>query len=153
MSVLIIATNRKARHNYHLIDKYEAGMVLLGSEVKALRESKGNIKEAYIRFMKKELYITGMHISEYSHSGYSVHEPTRERKLLLQKRELNILKKRVDEKGVTMVPLSIYFKNGYVKIEFAIAKGKKTWDKRQTLIKRDIERQTQRQFKGHKISL
>ena len=94
-----------------------------------------------------------MHISEYSHAGYSGHEPTRERKLLLQKRELRLLIKKVDEKGVTMVPISLYFKNGIVKIEFALAKGKKTWDKRQSLIKKDLERQTQRQFKGQKISL
>lgn len=153
MSSSIIATNRKAGHDYHLLEKFEAGLVLLGSEVKALRESKGNIKEAYIRFMNDELYVTGMHISEYSHSGYLGHEPTRERKLLLQKRELISLKKKVDEKGVTMVPLSLYFKNGIVKIEFSLAKGKKTWDKRQTLIKKDLERQTQRQYKGQKISL
>ena len=153
MSKSVITTNRKAKHDYHLLEKFEAGIVLLGSEVKALRESKGNIKEAYIRFMNDELFVTGMHISEYSHAGYSGHEPTRERKLLLQKRELRLLIKKVDEKGVTMVPISLYFKNGIVKIEFALAKGKKTWDKRQSLIKKDLERQTQRQFKGQKISL
>lgn len=153
MSVKVITTNRKARHDFHLLEKYEAGIVLLGSEVKALRESNGNIKEAYIRFMNEELFITGMHINEYSNAGYSGHDPTRERKLLLQKRELKTLNKKVVEKGVTMVPLSLYFKKGIVKIEFALAKGKKTWDKRQTLIKKDVARQTQRQFKGQKISL
>ena len=148
-----IATNKKARYDYKIIDKFEAGIVLLGSEVKSLREGNGNIKESYVKFLKKELWLIGMHIAEYSHSGHNSHTPVRDRKLLLHRRELINLKKKVDVKGVTMVPLSMYFKNGIVKIEFGLARGKKNWDKRQSIMKKDIERQTQRSYKGQKISL
>ncbi|MBC8197427.1 MAG: SsrA-binding protein SmpB [Candidatus Marinimicrobia bacterium] len=153
MSIKLIASNKKARHDYELLEKFEAGIILQGSEVKSLREGNGNVKESYIRFFNKELWIVGMHIAEYSHSGYSGHSPVYDRKLLLHKRELVKLKKKVDIKGVTMVPLSMYFKNDRVKIEFALAKGKKNWDKRQTIMKKDLERQSQRQYKGQKIKL
>jgi len=142
-----IASNRKAHHEYHLLDKFEAGIVLQGSEVKALREGKGNVKEAYVRFIANELWIVGMHIGEYSHAGYTTHKPVHDRKLLLTKRELKKLARSVQEKGSTMVPLALYFKNGYVKVEFALAKGKKQWDKRQDIAKRDIKRDTERMLK------
>ncbi len=147
MSHKIIATNRKAHHEFHLLDKFEAGLVLQGSEVKALREGKGNVKEAYIRFVNGELWVIGMHIGEYSHAGYASHTPVHDRKLLLTKRELKKLARSVQEKGTTMVPLSLYFKRGYVKVEFALAKGKKQWDKRQDIAKRDTKRETERMIK------
>ncbi len=153
MSVKIIATNRKARHEYHIIEKFEAGIVLVGSEVKAMREAKVNIKESYIRFMNNELFAIGMHIGEYSHHGYTSHNPTRMRKLLLHKKELQKLSRSVDEKGMTMIPLQVYFRKGRAKLEFALAKGKRTWDKRQDIMKKDLERQSQRQYKNQKINL
>ena len=147
MSVKVIATNRKARHEYHILEKFEGGIVLKGSEVKALREGKANIKEAYIRFLKNELFVIGMHISEYSHAGYSSHSPVRDRKLLLHKQELKKIQKIVEEKGKTLIPLSMFFKHGYVKVEFGLAKGKKLWDKRKTKMEKDISRQIDRELK------
>ena len=153
MSIKIIATNRKARHEYHIIEKFEAGIVLAGSEVKSMREANVNIKESYVRFINNELFTVGMHIGEYSHQGYTTHYPTRTRKLLLHKKELKKLTRSVDEKGMTMIPLQLYFKNGRVKLEFSLAKGKRNWDKRQDIMKKDLERQSQRMFKSQKIKL
>ena len=132
MSVKVIVTNRKAWHEYHILDKYEGGIVLHGSEVKAIREGKANIKEAYVRFIENELFVIGMHIGKYSNEGYSTHTPVRDRKLLLHKKELLNLRKMVDEKGRTLIPLSMYLKGGRVKVEFGLAQGKKMWDKRKT---------------------
>ena len=153
MSIKIISTNRKANHEYHLIEKFEAGVALIGSEVKSLRESQANIKESYIKLIKNELYTIGMHISEYSHSGYTTHEPNRLRKLLLHRKEINKISKSILEKGMTLIPLKLYFKGGIVKLEFALAKGKKLWEKRQSLIKKDLERQSQRMYKNKNIKL
>ena len=147
MSVTVIATNRNARHEYHILEKFEGGIVLKGSEVKALREGKANIKEAYIRFLKNELFVIGMHISEYSNAGYSSHPPVRDRKLLLHKQELIKIQKIVEEKGKTLIPLSMFFKHGYVKVEFGLAQGKKLWDKRKTKMEKDISRQIDRELK------
>ena len=147
MSIRNIATNRKARHEYPIIDKFEAGIVLNGSEVKSLREGNSSLKEAYVRFVSGELYLIGMHIAEYSHLGYSTHVPVHDRKMLMHKRELKKLSNSIYEKGMTMVPLSLYFKNGLVKVEFALAKGKKNWDKRQDIIQRDAKRDTDRVMK------
>ena len=147
MSVKIIATNRKARHEYHILEKYEGGIVLQGSEVKALREGKANIKEAYVRFIKRELYVIGMHIGEYSHSGYTSHTPVHDRKLLLHRQELRKIQRIVEEKGKTLIPLSMYFKGGYVKVEFGLAQGKKLWDKRKTKMEKDVTRQIDRELK------
>ena len=147
MSIKVIATNRKARHEYHILEKYEGGIVLRGSEVKALREGKANIKEAYVRFVKTELYVIGMHIGEYSNAGYSSHTPVHDRKLLLHKQELKKIQRMVEEKGKTLIPLSMYFKRGYVKIEFGLAQGKKLWDKRKTKMEKDVSRQIDRELK------
>tara|TARA_B100001123_G_C15046045_1_gene921576 strand:+ start:338 stop:793 length:456 start_codon:yes stop_codon:yes gene_type:complete len=147
MSVKIIANNKKARHDYHLYDNYEAGLVLKGSEVKSIRENKCNIKEAYVRFINNELYIIGMYIGEYSKASYSSHKPTGDRKLLVNKKELIKLKVLISEKGNTLIPTSIYFKNGMVKLSFAVAKGKKNWDKRTDKINRDVARQIDRKIK------
>ena len=150
MSIKVIATNRKARHEYHIIEKYEGGIVLHGSEVKAIREGKANIKEAYVRFSENELFVIGMHIGKYSNEGYSTHTPVRDRKLLLHKRELKKMRKMVDEKGKTLIPLSIYFKGGNVKVEFGLAQGKKLWDKRKAKMDKDVNRQVDRALKSYK---
>ena len=150
MSIKVIATNRKARHEYNILDKYEGGIVLNGSEVKAIREGKANIKEAYVRFSDNELFVVGMHIGKYSNEGYSTHTPVRDRKLLLHRKELSKLRKMVDEKGKTLIPLSIYFKGGNVKVEFGLAQGKKLWDKRKAKMEKDIDRQVDRALKSYK---
>ena len=149
MSVKVIASNRKAWHEYQIYEKYEGGLVLFGSEVKAIRESKINIKEAYVRFNKDELYIIGMHIGKYSNESYSSHSSVRDRKLLLHRQELNKLRKMVDEKGKTLIPLAIYFKRGNVKVEFGLAKGKKLWDKRKDKMDKDLNRQVDRAMKKY----
>ena len=142
-----IAVNRKAYYEYDILDKYEAGIVLKGSEVKSIRENKVNIKEAYIRIRKKEVFIIGMNISEYSHSGYSSHNPDREKKLLLNKKEIDKIKVLTDEKGKTLIPLRLYFKSGKIKIEFAVAKGRKLWDKRNYKKNQDIKKEIERSLK------
>ncbi len=149
MSVKVIVTNRKAWHEYHILDKYEGGIVLYGSEVKAIREGKANIKEAYVRFIENELFVIGMHIGKYSNEGYLSHAPVRDRKLLLHRQELSKLKKMVDEKGKTLIPLSIYFKRGNVKIEFGLAQGKKLYDKRKAKMDKDVDRQVDRAMKNY----
>jgi len=149
MSIKVIATNRKAWHEYHILEKYEGGMVLYGSEVKAIREGKANIKEAYVRFIDNELFAVGMHIGKYSNEGYSTHSPVRDRKLLLHRKELLKLRKMVDEKGKTLIPLSLYLKGGRVKIEFGLAQGKKMWDKRKTKMDKDVKRQVDRAMKNY----
>ena len=149
MSVKVIVTTRKAWHEYHILDKYEGGIVLHGSEVKAIREGKANIKEAYVRFIGNELFVIGMHIGKYSNEGYSTHTPVRDRKLLLHKKELLNLRKMVDEKGKTLIPLSMYLKGGRVKVEFGLAQGKKMWDKRKTKMEKDVKRQVDRAMKNY----
>ena len=149
MSVKVIVTNRKAWHEYHILDKYEGGIVLYGSEVKAIREGKANIKEAYVRFIENELFVIGMHIGKYSNEGYSTHSPVRDRKLLLHKKELIKIRKMVDEKGKTLIPLSLYLKGGRVKVEFGLAQGKKMWDKRKSKMEKDIKRQVDRAMKNY----
>ena len=147
MSIKVIATNRKARHEYQILEKFEGGIVLKGSEVKALREGKANIKEAYVRLVKTELYVIGMHIGQYSNAGYSSHTPVHDRKLLLHKKELKKIQRMVEEKGKTLIPISMYFKGGYVKVEFGLAQGKKLWDKRKNKMEKDVSRQIDREMK------
>ena len=149
MSSKVIATNRKAWHEYHILEKYEGGMVLYGSEVKAIREGKANIKEAYVRFIDNELFTVGMHIGKYSNEGYSTHSPVRDRKLLLHKRELSKIRKLVEEKGKTLIPLSLYLKHGRVKMEFGLAQGKKLFDKRTAKMDKDVSRQVDRAMKNY----
>jgi len=148
MSINVISKNRKAWHEYHILEKYEAGIVLQGSEVKALREGKANLKQSYIRFNLGELFIVGLHIGEYSNAGYSTHSPVHDRKLLLHRRELTKIAKQVDEKGKTLIPLAMYFKNDRVKVEFSLAMGKKMWDKRKTKQDQDVKRQLDRTIRG-----
>ncbi len=148
MANKVIATNRKAYHNYHILKKYESGIVLLGSEVKSARQGGLSIKEAYIRFIKNEIFAIGMNIAEYSHQGYTPHDPQRVKKLLLNKKEMIDVRESIDQKGHTIVPTSVYLKNGKIKVEFGIAKGKKLWDKRKDKMDKDIKRDIDRKLKG-----
>ncbi|MBE9546330.1 MAG: SsrA-binding protein SmpB [Proteobacteria bacterium] len=144
----IICQNKTARRNYFIEDTYEAGIALVGTEVKALREGKGNLKDSYARVKDGEVYLYDMHISPYSHGNIANHDPLRVRKLLLHKREIKKLYGKTREKGLALIPLKAYFKNGKVKIEIGTGKGKKLHDKRQTLKakadKRDMEREFRR---------
>ncbi len=144
MADKIITNNRKARYEYHIHDTFEAGMVLLGTEVKALRAGKANLKDSYATLKNEELWLLGLHISAYSHGNYNNHEPERERKLLLHKKEIRKLIGKTKEKGLTLVPLKLYFKNGRVKVQIAIARGKKIYDKRATIANRDADRELRR---------
>ena len=140
----IFASNRKANFQFILLEKFEAGLSLLGSEVKAIREGKVNIKESYVKINNNELFVIGMNIGDYSHKGYSSHSPTREKKLLLHKIEILKIIKEVNIKGKTIIPIKIYLKSGKIKIQISIAKGKKIWDKRQSKKEKDIEKKIQR---------
>ena len=140
----IFASNRKATFQYIILEKYEAGISLLGSEVKAIREGKVNVKESYVKIEDNEFFIIGMNIGDYSHKGYSGHNPIRERKLLLHKSEIIKIAKDINTKGKTLIPIKIYLKYGKIKVQIAIAKGKKIWDKRQSLKERDIKKKLDR---------
>jgi len=135
-----VATNRKARHEYFIEDTYEAGIALTGTEVKSVRQGRVNIKDSYASIEKGEVYLNNMHISPYEQGNIYNVDPLRKRKLLLHKREIRKLLAATTQKGYTIVPLSVYIKNGLVKIELAIAKGKKLYDKREDIAKRDAER-------------
>ena len=144
----IISNNRKARFNYFFKEFFEAGIVLKGSEVKAIREGNVHIKESYIKIKNYEMFIVGMHIGEYSHIGYSHHDPLRDKKLLMHKNEIYKIYKESENKGKTIIPTKLYFKAGKIKIQIAIAKGKKNWDKREAKKQKDIEKEIQRSMKG-----
>ena len=137
-----IAENRKALHDYHILDTWEAGVALLGSEVKAIREGGVNLRDSYARLDKGEIWLLNVHISPYSHSGSAAHEERRQRKLLLHREEIRKLTGKVAEKGLTLVPLRMYFKNGRVKLALALAKGKQAHDKRETIRRREVDRET-----------
>jgi len=142
-----VTVNRKARYEYEILQVYEAGIVLQGTEVKALREGKANLVDSYGLLKENELWLMGAHISEYSQGNINNHDPVRTRKLLLNRSEIRKLIGKVKEKGLTLVPLRIYFKKGRVKIEIALAKGKKVHDKRDTIAKRDFNRDQERRIK------
>ncbi|MBU0528761.1 SsrA-binding protein SmpB [bacterium] len=149
MNEKIIATNRKAYHEFFILDKFEAGIELLGSEVKSLREGSGNLKEGYVVIRDGNAVLIGVHISPYSHTGFQGHDPLRDRQLLLNKKEIIKLVKKVSEKGLTLIPLRLYFKNGWVKVEIGLAKGKHHYDKKDSIKKRDIKRETDREVRKH----
>lgn len=139
-----IAENRKAFHDYHLLETFEAGLVLLGTEVKAIREGRVNLRDSFARVEDGEVFIYNVHISPYSHRGYADHEPLRRRKLLLHRAEIRKLIGKTVEKGMTLVPTRLYFKDGRVKVAVSIAKGKKDYDKRQTLREKQDRREAER---------
>ena len=143
----IISNNRKARFNYFFKEFFEAGIVLKGSEVKSLRDGKANISESYAFDEQGEIYLVNSHIPSYKQSSYNNHDPKRNRKLLLKKREINKLIGRINREGYTLIPTKLYFKKGKAKVEIAVAKGKKQYDKRHTKKKRDWDRERARYFR------
>jgi SsrA-binding protein len=142
-----VTVNRKARYEYSILQTYEAGIVLQGTEVKALREGKANLVDSYGQLNNNEIWLIGAHISEYTQGNINNHDPVRTRKLLMNRSEIRKLIGKVKEKGLTLVPLRIYFKKGRVKVEIALAKGKKVYDKRETIAKRDFNRDQERKIK------
>ena len=137
----IVAQNRSASYNYHILEKMEAGLVLHGTEVKALREGKANIRDAYVDFKPSGPFLVNAHIAQYMPGGPWNHEPLGERKLLLHKREIHKFSGRIESKGLTVIPLRIYFRNGLAKVEIALAQGKKSWDRRQDERDKDARRE------------
>src|SRR5476649_1133372 len=145
-----IAENRKAFHDYHLLESFEAGLVLLGTEVKAIREGRVNLRDSFARVEDGEIFLYNVNISPYSHRGWADHEPLRRRKLLLHREEIRKLIGKTVERGMTLVPTRLYFKNGRVKVSVSIAKGKKDYDKRETIKKREVDRETRAAVKSHR---
>ncbi len=146
-TVKLIANNKKAFHDYFIEDKYEAGISLAGTEVKSLRMGKCSVKESFIRIDNGEVVIYGMHISPYEKGNIFNKDPLRPRKLLMHKYEINKIAGKMKEKGYTVVPLQVYFKGSLVKVEIALARGKKLYDKRQDIAKKDMRRESEREFK------
>jgi SsrA-binding protein len=142
-----IAENRKARHDYHLIETFEAGIALLGTEAKSIREGRVNLRDSFARIENGEVYLHNVNVSAYSHRGYADHDPMRRRKLLLHRSEIRKLIGKTVERGMTLVPLRVYYTNGRVKVELALAKGKKEYDKRETLKQRQVDRETRAAIK------
>src|SRR5216117_2189938 len=145
-----IAENRKAHHDYHLLETFEAGLVLLGTEVKAIREGRVNLRDSFARVEDGEVFIYNMNISSYSHRGYADHEPLRRRKLLLHRDEIRKLIGKTVERGMTLVPTSMYCKNGRVKVAVSLAQGKKEYDKRETMKRREADRETRAAIKSRR---
>ena len=143
----IVATNKKAYHDYHIEETYEAGMALQGTDVKSLREGKANLKDSFARIEKDEIFLLNCHISPYSHGNIANHDPMRTRKLLLHKREIQRLIGKIQQKGYALIPLKIYFKNEKAKVELGLAKGKKAYDKREDIKKREADREMEKAFK------
>jgi SsrA-binding protein len=143
----VLATNRKARHVYHILEKETAGIELLGTEVKAIREGKINLKEAYVSFAGGEAFLVGCHVGAYEAAGYACHDPVRRRRLLLNKREIERLTSKVQEKGLTVVPLSAFLEGNWIKIEIALVRGKQLHDKRDTLRQRTLDREAEQAIK------
>jgi SsrA-binding protein len=148
-NIKTISENRKARFNYNIEDEFEAGVVLKGTEVKSLRQGRVNLKDAYARINNGEVFVYQMHISPYPFAHYDNHDPLRPRKLLLHKREIKRLYGKVNEKGSALVPLRVYFKNGKVKISLALGTGKRKYDKRETIRRRDEQREMERTRKQY----
>lgn len=146
--VKIVSTNRKAYHDYHIQETCEAGISLLGTEVKSLREGRANLKESYVIFKEGEAFLLNCHISPYSHGNIQNHDPLRTRKLLLHKKEISKLWGRTSQQGLTVVPLKIYFKDGRAKVEIGLAKGKRQYEKRATIKEKEAKREIERHLKA-----
>ena len=143
----VVTVNRKARHDYHIQESFEAGVVLKGSEIKSIRAGRVNLSDAYARPENGELWLYNSHIASYDAASYNTHEPIRPRKLLLHRKEIDILASKVMQKSLTLVPLKLYIKHGVAKVELGVAKGKKVYDKRETIARRDAEREMERALK------
>jgi SsrA-binding protein len=148
-----VVTNRKARHEYEIIDQIETGLVLVGSEVKSLRAGRANLGDAYARVIKGEVWIIGMHISPYKEATSQNHDPLRDRKLLLHRSEIKKLARRVDEKGFTLIPLRLYFRKNVAKLELGIARGKRQYDKKVAIAQKDAKREMEREQKKFKFKI
>ncbi len=144
----VVATNRKAFHEYFVLETLEAGIVLTGTEIKSIREGKATLTEAYARIEHGELWLIGMHISPYTHGNRSNHDPDRPRKLLMRKREISKIREQIEQKGLTLVPLRLHLKHGLAKIDLGIVKGKKLYDKRDATAERDMKRDIERAMRG-----
>jgi SsrA-binding protein len=142
----VIAQNRKARYDYSIEDTFEAGIVLTGTEVKSLRAGRASLVDGFAEIVEGEVWLHNAHIPEYLQGTWNNHTPRRKRKLLLNRSEIDKMERRVNERGLTLVPLSMYFKDGRAKVELALAKGKKAYDKRQSIAKRDAQREATREF-------
>jgi len=142
-----LATNRRARHRYHILEREVAGLELLGSEVKAVRAGRINLKEAFVHFVAGEAYLVGCHISRYEHAGYVTHDPVRRRRLLMHKRQVLRFAAKVQEKGLTVVPLSAFLEGRWIKLEIALVRGKQLHDKRETLRRRTLDREAEQAVK------
>lgn len=141
VGIKIISENRKARHDYHILETFEAGIVLLGTEIKPAKAGQMQLKDSYVEFINDEMYLIHAHISPYNASSYNNHEPERKRKLLMKKTEIDRLYTKVKEKGLSIVPLKVYLKKGFIKVEIAFVKGKQAHDKRDSIKKRDVDRE------------
>ena len=150
MAVKLIAENRKARHEYQLLERWEAGLVLTGTEVKSLRQGGASLQQAYADVREGEVWLVGAHIAEYGQGNVHNHDPDRERKLLMHRREIESLYGKVRERGLTLVPTRMYFKDGRAKVELALARGKEQLDKRRDIAKRDADRQIERALKSRR---
>src|ERR671924_1811492 len=146
----VIAENRRARHDYHLLERFEAGLVLTGTEIKALRERGASLQRAFADVREGEVWLVGAHIPEYAQGNLANHDPDRDRKVLLHRREIDSLFGKVRERGLTLVPTRLYFKDGRAKVEIALARGKEARDKRQDLAERDAQRQIERALKARR---
>jgi len=151
MAIKTVATNRKAYHNYHIGDSVEAGIALTGTEIKSIREGRISLGDAYVRPEAGELWLLNAHIARYEAGSYLSHEPTRPRKLLLHRKQIDSLASQVAEKGLTLVPVKLYLKDSLAKVALALAKGKKLYDKRETIARREIERELGRATKRQKL--
>jgi SsrA-binding protein len=147
----LIAENRRARHDYHLLERFEAGLALTGTEVKSLRAGRADLARAFADIRGNELWLVGAHIDEYAQGNLANHEPDRDRKLLLHRREIDSLLGKTRERGLTLIPTRLYFKNGRVKVEVALARGKETRDKRREIAERDAKRQVERALKERRL--
>ena len=147
MSIKVICENRKARHDYHILEVFEAGIVLKGSEMKPIRAGQIQLKDSHVEFLNNEMYLINVHVNNYNASSYNNHEPERKRKLLMHRDEIRKLFSKVKEKGLSIVPLKVYLKKGRVKVEIAFVKGKKEFDKRESIKKRDQAREISSQLK------
>lgn len=148
MAEKLVVDNRRARHDYHLLDRYEAGIALQGSEVKSLRAGRAELRHAYADIRDGEIWLVGAHIAPYEQASISSHDPDRDRKLLLHRREIASLTGKVKERGLTLVPTRLYFKDGRAKVELALARGKEAVDKRRDIARRDAEREIERALKS-----
>ena len=146
----LIAENRKARHDYHLVERHEAGLELTGTEVKSLRAGRAQLQQAYAELRDGQVWLVGAHIAPYEQGTYANHDPDRDRRLLLHRREIDSLSGKVRERGFTLVPTRLYWKNGRVKVEIALARGKEARDKRRDIARRDAQREVERELKSRR---